>query len=139
MLWFGLHLPALSLETFSALLEPPARARPVALLARHRSAAANAAACERGVAPGMKGATAVALVPDLLCGEADPARDAEALQCVAHALMAFTPAVTLVPPEGLVAEVQASLRCFGGPAGLLAELAGRGYQLKQVEPAPGSE
>ncbi len=28
---------------------------------------------------------------------------------------------------------------FGGPAGLLAELAGRGYQLKQVEPAPGSE
>lgn len=28
---------------------------------------------------------------------------------------------------------------FGGPAGLLAELAGRGYQLRQVEPAPGSE
>jgi len=123
MLWFGLHLPALSLETFSALLEPPARARPVALLARHRIAAANAAACERGVAPGMKRATAVALVPDLLCGEADPARDAEALQCVAHALMAFTPAVTLVPPEGLVAEVQASLRCFGGPAGLWRRLA----------------
>ncbi|WP_374565714.1 DNA polymerase Y family protein [Ideonella sp.] len=118
MLWVGFHLPALSLEAFSALMGPEKAAHPVALQAQHRITAVNAAAAERGVAPGMKRATALALAPELVLGMADPLRDAQALQAVAHALLAFTPTVVPAPPDGLLAEVQASLRCFGGAARL---------------------
>lgn len=148
MLWIGLHLPLLSLEAFCALLaqqavaecvDPPQgagvlagpggalavpeAAPPVALQAQHRIIAANAAAAARGVAPGMKRATALALAPELVLGQADPRRDAGALQAVAHVLLAFTPTVVPVPPDGLLAEVQASLRCFGGPARLWQRMA----------------
>jgi len=123
MLWVGFHLPALSLEAFSALLDPEKAAQPVALQAQHRITAVNAAAAERGVAPGMKRATALALAPELVLGMADPLRDAEALQTVAHALLAFTPTVVPAPPDGLLAEVQASLRCFGGAARLWQRMA----------------
>src|SRR5689334_10349547 len=99
MLWVGFHLPALSLEAFSALLGPEKATQPVALQAQHRITAVNAVAAERGVAPGMKRATALALAPELLLGMADPLRDAEALQTVAHALLAFTPTVVPAPPD----------------------------------------
>ncbi len=123
MLWVALHLPALSLEAFSALLGPDKAAQPTALVAQHRIEAVNPVAAALGVAPGMKRATALALAPDLLLGVADPLRDAEALQAVAHALLAFTPTVVPVPPCGLLAEVQASLRCFGGAARLWSRMA----------------
>jgi protein ImuB len=137
MLWVGFHLPALSLEAFSALLGPEKAAQPVALQTQHRIAAVNAAAVERGVAPGMKRATALALAPELVLGMADPLRDAEALQTVAHALLAFTPTVVPAPPDGLLAEVQASLRCFGGPARLWQRmsdaLAPLGHRLQRAQ------
>ena len=65
MLWLALHLPLLSLEAFCATL--PAQAQPVAvaLIHQHRIAAVNAAAAACGVRPGMKRATALALVADL--------------------------------------------------------------------------
>jgi len=113
MLWLGLHLPALSLESFLALLGPDA-AQPVALVERHRVVAVNAAAQALGVSVGMKRATALALAPALHLGAADAGRDAQALRAVAHTLLAFTPSVVLVPPAGVLAELQASLRCFGG-------------------------
>lgn len=118
MLWLGLHLPVLSLESFLATLGPEAAAGPVALLARQRVVAVNAVAQSLGVRPGMKRATAMALAPRLLQGAADAQRDAQALRAVAHALLAFTPTVVPVPPQGVLAEVQASLRCFGGTAAL---------------------
>lgn len=123
MLWVGFHLPTLSLEAFSALLSPEQAQGPVALQLQHQILAANAAAAARGVVPGMKRATALALAPDLLLGMADPLRDGEALQTVAHALLAFTPTVVPAPPCGLLAEVQASLRCFGGPVRLWRRMA----------------
>ena len=113
MLWLGLHLPALSLESFTAVLGPAA-VQPVALVERHRIVAVNAAAQALGVSPGMKRATALALAPTLLLAAADAARDAQALLAVAHTLLAFTPTVVVVPPDGVLAELQASLRCFGG-------------------------
>lgn len=139
MLWIGLHLPLLSLEAFCALLRPGASSPPlgpVALQAQHRIVAANAAAVARGVVPGMKRATALALVPELVLGQADPRRDAEALQAVAHVLLAFTPMVVPVPPDGVLAEVQASLRYFGGAARLWQRLADAlsplGHQVQQA-------
>lgn len=133
MLWIGLHLPLLSLESFAATLGPAHSGRPVALVQAQRIVQADGAALERGVRPGMKRATALALAPDLLPGQADAARDAQALQAVAHVALAFTPAVALdaqgaaAAPAGCAGhgvrlEVQASLRYFGGLAALLQRL-----------------
>jgi protein ImuB len=129
MRWIGLHLPRLSLESFAATLPAAAREEPLALLEAHAVAAANAAAAALGVRPGMKRATALALAPQLRCGQADALRDAAALTAVAHAALAFTPAVALAPaaPGRAVAplvllEVQASLRYFGGLRALLRRL-----------------
>ena len=123
MLWVGFHFPSLSLEAFCALLGADKADEPVALQAQHRITAVNATAAQRGVAPGMKRATALALAPELILGTADPLRDAEALQTAAHVLLAFTPTVVPAPPDGLLAEVQASLRCFGGPTRLWQRMA----------------
>jgi protein ImuB len=154
MLWLALHLPALPLEAFCASLplaangtpdtpgapgepgEPGTTAKPVVLLHQHTVHSANAAALDRGIHPGIKRATALALAADLVVGDSDPTREAAAVQAVVHAALVFTPAVclhshvpacgpTLTPaqapapsndPEGptVLLEVQASLRLFGG-------------------------
>jgi protein ImuB len=121
-LWIGLHLPRLSLEAFAATLAGPDALRPRALLHEHQVAQADAAARERGVRPGQKRATALALAPELLLGQADEHRDAAALHAVAHAALAFTPAVSLQPPCGVLLEVQSCLRYFGGLATLQQRL-----------------
>ena len=114
MLWLALHLPLLSLEAFCATLAEADRQRPVVLFDGHQVSAVNAAAAQCGIRPGMKRATALALAADLLPGQADAARDAAALQAVAHVALAFTPSVTLHGTQTVLLEVQASLRYFGG-------------------------
>ena len=122
MLWIALHLPALPLESFAATLgagDPV----PLALLdGRGRLAAVSAAAAAAGVQPGMRRATALALAPALVLGRADAARDAQALQAVAHAALAFTPAVTLQGASTVLLEVSTTLRLFGGLAALRQQL-----------------
>ena len=133
MLWIALHLPFLSLESFAATLVDGAGgvdADPqIALVDEHRISAANAAAQAQGVKPGLKRATALALAPRITLGQADPARDAEALLPVAHAALAFTPQVSLQPANEpgaashtVLLEVQASLRYFGGLDALVRRL-----------------
>ncbi len=123
MLWIALHLPWLSLESFVQTLPPAeSEAVPVALLEDHQISVANALAQAAGVRPGMKRATALALLPHLLLGQADAARDAQALIAVARAALAFTPSVTLEGPGTVLMDVQASLRLFGGLRRLLREL-----------------
>ncbi len=122
MLWLALHLPQLSLEAFCATLPAGAPDQPVALVAEHRITAANAAALRRGVQPGHKRATALALVAELLLGQADAQRDAQALLAVAQAALAFTPSVTLESADIVLLDVQASLRYFGGLVALLERL-----------------
>ncbi len=124
MLWLAIHLPQLSLEAFCATLAAESRNCPVALMAGHRVQAVNAAAAGQGVQAGLKRATALALAPSLLIAEADAARDAAALQAVAHAALAFTPAVALHGAQTVLLEVQASLRLFGGLATLRQRLQG---------------
>jgi protein ImuB len=134
VLWIALHLPLLSLESFAATLassrEEAAAERPIALLEAHRIVSANAAAEVLGVRPGLKRATALALAPQIVLGQADAVRDAAALLPVAHAALAFTPGVSLQPalepgaaPDTVLLEVQASLRYFGGLERLLHGLA----------------
>ena len=122
MRWWALHLPLLSLEAFCATLTAEQAARPVALVAAHRIAAINPAAAVCGVRVAMKRATALALAGDLLLAEASPARDAAALRAVAHAALAYTPAVSLYDGQTVLMEVQGSMRLFGGPAALQQRL-----------------
>ncbi len=122
MLWIGLHLPLLSLESLVATLPPELRQMPLALVEARQISHANASAQALGVKPGLKRATALGLAPQLVIAPADPLRDAQALQAVLHACLAFTPAVTAVPPRQVLLEVQASRRYFGGFESLLQRL-----------------
>ena len=139
MLWLAVHLPLLPLEAFSATLPPAEAARPLALLADHRVSQVNPAAAERGLRPGIQRATALALAADLLLADSHPGREAAALQAVAHAALAFTPAVTLQDAQTVLLDVQGSLRLFGGlPAlhqQLQAALAPLGHRV-QMAAAP---
>ena len=116
MLWFALHLPLLPLEAFCATLPAAEAARPVALITDQHVTQVNAAAAERGLRPGIKRNTALALAADLLVADSHAGREAAALQAVVHAALAFTPAVTLQGAHTVLLEVQASLRLFGGAA-----------------------
>jgi protein ImuB len=142
MLWLAIHLPALSLESFAATLPPEAQARPLALIDAHRITQVNARAAALGVQSGCKRATALALAADLLLGQADAARDAQALQAVVHAALAFTPSVCVDATAGVpvvLLEVHPSLRYFGGFAKLLQRLQAALRPLKhrvQIAAAP---
>jgi len=134
VLWVALHLPSLSLESFAATLvgadaQGASSGQAIALVDEHCISAANVAALAQGVKPGLKRATALALAPRIVLGQADPARDAEALLPVAHAALAFTPNVSLQPAtepgraaDTVLLDVQASLRYFGGIDRLLQRL-----------------
>jgi protein ImuB len=148
VLWIALHLPLLSLESFAATLccEASLEAGHVAmaLLDAQRIASANAAAQALGIKPGLKRATALALAPQLVLGQADPWRDAQALQAVAHIALAFTPSVAIQPAGAgaaaqhtVVLEVERCLRYFGGIETLLQRLhealAALGHRIQCVE------
>jgi protein ImuB len=125
MLWIGLHLPQLSLESFVAGLPHEngrASDQPMALIDEHHVVSADAQAQALGVQEGMKRATALSLAPHLLLGQADAWRDAQALTSVAHAALAFTPTVCVAEPALVLMEVQASLRYFGGLGPLVQRL-----------------
>jgi protein ImuB len=135
VLWIALHLPLLSLESFATTLHrevhSSAAEAALALIDAQRIVSANATAQALGVKPGLKRATALALAPQLILGQADPTRDAQALDAVAHLALAFTPSVTIQPaadsaksPHTVLLEVQRSLRCFGGFEALRQRLCG---------------
>lgn len=121
MLWVGVHLPLLSLESFAASL-PQATLQPIALVDTHLIVSADARAQALGVSVGLKRATALGLAPQLLLGQADEWRDAQALQGLAYAALTFTPMVCLAGPDGVLLEVQPSLRYFGGLDALVCRL-----------------
>ncbi|MBN9430675.1 MAG: DNA polymerase Y family protein [Burkholderiales bacterium] len=99
-----------------------------------RVLAANDPARAAGITPGLKRAAALALAPQLLLRERDAALETGALAALAGWAQQFTPAVSLqsaplfgidddvVAPAGLLLDVGASLRYFGGLARLLARL-----------------
>jgi protein ImuB len=146
MLWIAVHLPQLSMESFAATVDPEWRGRPLALIEAHRITHVDARAAELGVQPGAKRSTALALAGDLVLGQADPARDAQALQAVGYVSLAFTPMVCVEETDGsgtpapvVLLEVQSCLRFFGGFRRLLAclqrELQPLGHEL-QIASAP---
>jgi protein ImuB len=124
MLWFALYLPALPLDAWRATMADDSGPRPGCVVVEARSVVlADAAAAARGVEVGMSAASATALVSGeggLQVLPRSAAREAALLQRLALSLSRFTPAVVVQPDssDGVLLEVSASLRLFGGARAL---------------------
>jgi len=130
MLWTCLLLSALPLEVYARAQAPADAARPFAVTTgghAPRIVAANAAAVAAGVHAGQLVSAALALAPDIVLRERGPAAEAAALAAVATWATQFTPAVSLAPPDAVLAEIGGSLRLFGGLP-RLAEHVARGVR-----------
>ena len=140
MIWLGLAFPNLPLEVFlRAVAAPcwPAASQALAVCDNQRILLACPQAAQQGVHPGMKRATALALLPDLALRERDPRQELDALHQAAGWALQFTPSVSLqftpahglgvatrseARPAGLLLEIEPSLRLFGGRDALTAAL-----------------
>ncbi len=121
MLWLALCLPSLPLE---ALLRGHApHEREAWAVAEDRSViACDARARALGVRTGMGLAAASAIAPQLCVRTRDEAIERAALEGIAVWAGRFTPFVSLEPPQGVVAEIEGSLRLFDGLAPLAHSL-----------------
>jgi len=122
VLWIALELPALPLQVAQR-----AGAAPVPLVIadgptqRPLVACANEAAREAGVREGQAVAAAKALATELRVLARDAHAEREALERLAAWAGHFTPMVA-IELQGLVLEVESSLRLFGGHATLTAAI-----------------
>jgi protein ImuB len=118
-LWIGVYLPQLPLEVFS-----PNWSSDVAsvVLEQERVLAASPAARVAGVQLGMRRGGVLMLAPDARLHERAPARETEALQAVALALLQYTPLVAQAEEATLLIDIGASLRLFGGIRALCARV-----------------
>jgi protein ImuB len=117
MLWTCLLLPSLPLDVFARAQTPADAARPFAITTGGhypRVVAANAAGRAAGIRDGALVSAALALAPDLVLRERDPHAEADAIRALASWATRFTPAVSLAPPDAVLAEIGGSLRLFGG-------------------------
>ena len=124
MLWLGVHLPLLPLEAFGASASAGANAEaaaPCCVVEQRRVGWPDAAARAAGIAPGMALASALALVPALRVLEREREREAALLQLLALAASRYTPQLAL-RADGLLLDIEASLRLFGGLRRLTTQL-----------------
>ncbi len=141
-LWLALQFPALAL----ACLPPGAaddRPRAVSVHADRRPVllATNPAARAAGVHAGMAVSAAAALCPALEVTRHDPVLESAALQGLAAWSGRYTSWISLEPPRGLLLEIGASLRLFGGLGPLLERMRGdlraMGHEVRRaVAPTP---
>jgi protein ImuB len=122
MLWFSLHLPALSLEAWlaTAAADDGNDPRPCCVVEARRVVLADAAARALGVEVGMSAASASSLVSGeggLQVFTRSATREAAQVQRLALSLARFTPSL-VVQNDGVLLEVSASLRLFGGARAL---------------------
>jgi protein ImuB len=125
MLWACLLLPSLPLDVFARAVSPADAAKPFAVATGGRTpriVGANPGAREAGVHAGQLVSASLALAPGLLLRERDPQAESAALAAVATWATQFTPAVALAPPDAVLAEIDGSLRLFGGLRPLTAQL-----------------
>jgi protein ImuB len=136
MLWFALHLSALPLEALLAALpaEPQTSEPARCVVEQRRVLLACPRASAAGVQPGMSAASAASLLPGLQLLPRDTAREAAFVERLALALARYTPAL-LIEPDGVLLEVAASLRLFGG-ARALARTVRATAQASGVQAAP---
>jgi protein ImuB len=130
MLWIALHFPNLPLESFP---QASAQSEPWAVTDGPGVAVCNTQARARGVRRGMSLSSACALAPDLNYRARDLKAEAAALEQIAAWAGQFTPSVSLQPPNGLLLEIEGSLRLLGGIRKILESIrrgaADMGYTL----------
>lgn len=116
MLWLGLYFPHLALELFHG--SAPAREAPLVIVdgpaPRPFVYTRNRAAARLGIHPGMPLGAAHSLSGALRVHVRDPRQEQAALEGLAAWAQQFTSLVSLEPPQGLLLEIGASLRLFGG-------------------------
>jgi protein ImuB len=126
MLWICLLLPELPLEVFLRAqrmeVDNPLRFAVASGGHQPRIVAANEAARTTGISAGQLVSAALALAPDVVLKDRDPAAEHAALEGVATWLTQFTPMVSLAPPRALLAEIGGSVRLFGGLRPLLQRI-----------------
>ncbi|MBS0545026.1 MAG: DNA polymerase Y family protein [Proteobacteria bacterium] len=113
MLWLALLLPDLPLQVYAR----SGIDAPLAVVAGHprpRVIAASPQARALGVEPGQGVATAQAVAPALQLRARTPALEAETLAEVACWAGAYSPRISLVPPDAVLLEIESSLKLFGG-------------------------
>jgi protein ImuB len=88
-------------------------------------AAANAAAQELGIRPGLALASAQALVPGLTVLEAEPEADRAALTRIATSCLRYAPLVAADPPDGAWIDATGCAHLAGGEAAMLTDLVAR--------------
>lgn len=119
-LWIGLYLPQLPLEVFSPRWRTEGGEDGAGcdsgsvVLEQERVMAMSPAARAAGVQPGMRRGGVLMLLPEARILERSHAREAEALQAVAMAMLQYTPQVALAEEATLLLDIGASLRLFGG-------------------------
>jgi protein ImuB len=131
-LWLAVYLPGYILESLRLAGdtdrdadEDRADAPVVAVdLARGGKVVCDADthATAAGITPGMTLNSALALEPSLRVLSRDPRRERALLESVARMAQAFTPRVSLEPPDAVLLELRGSLRLFGGARRLCADL-----------------
>ena len=126
MLWACLLLPSLSLDVFARAAAPDDAPHPfVVASGGHypRVVAANASARAAGIRCDQLISAALAFAPDVVLRDRDPSAEAASLAEVATLLLAFTPQVSIALPNAVLAEIEGSVRLFGGLTSLLGRLA----------------
>ena len=144
MLWISLLLPSLPLDVFARAISPEDAQHPfVVASGGHypRVVAANAAARAAGIRRDQLVSAALALAPEVALRDRDVAAEEQALFEVATLVLAFTPAASVALPNAVVADIEGSVRLFGGLPQLLERLMhrvrSRGYDAQMaVAPTP---
>ena len=144
MLWACLLLPSLPLDVFARAAAPDHAQHPfVVASGGHypRVVAANACARAAGIRRDQLISAALAFAPGVVLRDRDASAEAAALAEVATLLLAFTPQVSIALPDAVLAEIEGSVRLFGGLTPLLERLAQcvqrRGYGTRMaLAPTP---
>ena len=113
MLWLALLLPELPLQVYTR----SGIDAPLAVVAGHPRPcviATSPLARALGVEPGQGVAAALAVAPALQLQARTPALEAETLAEVACWAGAYSPRISLVPPDAVLLEIESSLKLFGG-------------------------
>jgi protein ImuB len=132
MLWACLLLPSLPLDVFARSQAPADAARPFAVTTGGHYphiVAANAAALDAAIMPKQLVSASLVLAPDIVLRVRNHELERAALAGVATWATQFTPAVSLAPPDAVLAEIGSSLRLFGGLKRLTIELARGAHDL----------
>ncbi len=85
----------------------------------------DAGAARLGLFVGQKATDAMALAPELVTADADPAADAQALTRLGDWCARFSPAVALDPPDGLFLNITGVAHLWGGEGAMAADLGRR--------------